>query len=89
MDKFKLNGKNISDELQNPISQFVPIVKSDTEVITHVLRGVYVTGSGYAKIKLVDDTEPITIPVHEAQLLPFRVVQVYVTGTNAEMVGVI
>lgn len=87
-DKFKLNGIDKHDALQSPITQFISITKSDTNELSDVVRGVYVQQSGYLKIRLENDTEPTTIPVHEAQLLPFRVIHVYETGTTATVVGV-
>lgn len=89
IDKFKINGIDKHDALQSPITEFVPITKSDTEELTEVLRGVYVQIGGYLKIRLENDINPTIIPVHEAQLLPLRVIQVYETGATATVAGLL
>lgn len=75
--------RNFGRSLVSPPEQAAPIAPSDSEVLSHVTRGLWVGGGGNVRLRMLGGGEVTLEGIVPGSLIPIRAVQVFATGTTA------
>lgn len=75
--------RNFGRSLVSPPEQAAPVLPSDSEVLPHVTRALWIGGGGDLRLRMLGGGEVTLAGVVPGSLIPIRAVQVFATGTTA------
>jgi len=80
---------NLAAALDSPAADAFTVVPHDTDLLSHVTRGVYVGSGGNLAVEMLWGGTVVFTNVPAGTILPLRVSRVLSTGTSAgSIVGV-
>jgi hypothetical protein len=75
--------KTFARSLTSPPEHAVEIAPSDTKILPHVTRALYVGGAGDVSLRMMSGAEVVLRGLQAGSLLPLRIDMVKSVGTSA------